>query len=31
MRHAYVNAVAVLAGLRGVLEIHTPFEVLEWE
>ena len=25
------NAVAVLAGLRGGLEIHTPLEVLEWK
>ncbi len=25
------NAVAILAGLRSGLEIHTPFEVLEWE
>jgi hypothetical protein len=24
------NAVAVLAGLRGGLQIHTPLEVLEW-
>jgi hypothetical protein len=25
------NAVAILTGIRSVLEIHTPFEVLEWE
>jgi hypothetical protein len=25
------NALAVLAGLRGGLEIHTPLEVLEWK
>ena len=25
------NAVAVLAGLRAGLEIHTPFEVLQWK
>jgi predicted nucleic acid-binding protein len=24
------NAIAVLSGLRGALEIHTPLEVLEW-
>jgi hypothetical protein len=27
----WFNAVAILAGLRGSLEIHTPFEVLKWE
>ena len=25
------NAIAVLGGVRGDLEIHTPLEVLEWE
>lgn len=25
------NAVAILAGIGSSLEIHTPFEVLEWE
>jgi len=24
------NAIAILSGLRGQLEIHTPMEVLEW-